>query len=345
MKKHVRCSWCRSLKTQRWGRRKTSTGSVQKFRCVRCSHIFSKRLTKGMVTSSKKVEITRSHLEGRTSIRTLVRETGLAKQTISNAIYETVSSCVNTATVASILKPNWSGYLAVDGSVVRVWDWSASSFPHTKDQKRFLHKLVWLVALDLETLDIVHHHLGDEETMIDLVLFYQQVKANDYPLKGLVSDGNTDIVRSARMVFGHTFAHQMCVRHYVQNLRVRLKDKLITERQYEVWKRAIYSGKPLPSLPKELFTYQSVPSLPRTNQQIENLFRQTRLRTRSIGQFHSWQSAYGYLNAWTLFRRFTPFTDCRDKTRNHRSPLQLAGCDITGLDYLRLQKTNFFLGR
>lgn len=345
MKKHVRCTWCRSLKTQRWGKRKTSTGSVQKFRCSNCSHIFSKRLTKGRLTAHKKVEVTRSHLEGRTSIRTLVRETGLAKQTISNAIYDTVSTCVSTAAIASVLQPNWSGYLAVDGSAIRVWDWSAKGFYYTKEQKRFLHKLVWLVALDLKTLDIVHHHLGDEETMIDLVLFYQQVKANGYPLKGLVSDGNTDVVRSARMVFGQTFAHQLYVRHYVQNLRVRLKDRFITEKQYEVWKRAIYSGKPLPGLPKELFTYQSVPDLPRTNQQIENLFRQSRLRTRSIGQFHSQQTAYDYLNAWTLFRRFTPFTDCRDKSKNHHAPLQLAGCDISSLDYLQLQKTNLFLGR
>jgi|SRR3989344_1979878 len=91
-----------------------------------------------------------------------------------------------------------------------------------------------------------------------------------------------------------------------------------------------------PDLPSELFTYQTT-DLPRTNQQIENLFRQVKLRTKSLGQFRSHQTAASYLNAWSLMRRFTPFTDCRDKTKNHRAPLELAGCDIAKLNYLDLK--------
>lgn len=39
-----------------------------------------------------------------------------------------------------------------------------------------------------------------------------------------------------------------------------------------------------------------------------------------------------------IMRRFTPFTDCKhpNKHRNGRSPLELAGCDIFGIDYLNL---------
>jgi hypothetical protein len=37
-------------------------------------------------------------------------------------------------------------------------------------------------------------------------------------------------------------------------------------------------------------------------------------------------------------RRFTAFTDCRDKAKNHKAPLTIAGCDVKGLDYLSLGK-------
>lgn len=344
MKKHVKCLWCFSLRTQRWGKRKIRKRIIQKFKCLNCNHIFSKRITKGVLTKGEKINITLNHLEDRTSIRQLVRNTGLAKQTVQNAIHETVENCVDSAWIAKTLNPKWGGYLAVDGSYIRVYDWSAKYFPYSKNQRRFLHKLVWLVALDLETLDIVHHYLAEEETMIDLILFYRQIKDNGYKLNGLVSDGNPDIPRAARMVFKNNFKHQLCIRHFLENLRVKLQSNNITQKQYERFCKAVHTGKDTYGLPKELFAYQNCSQLPRTNQQIENLFRQSRLRTRSIGQFHSYQTAFNYLNAWTLFRRFTPFTDNRNKERNHQAPLQLAKCDITNMNYLK-PKTNIILGR
>ena len=232
MKKPVRCSWCLSLKTHRWGTRKVQGRSIQKFKCLCCGHIFSGRLTKGHLSGRAKAELTRRHLEGRTSIRQLIRDTGHSSHTILSAIHQTVDQTVSTAWVAGQLRPNWGGQLAVDGTVIRVWDWSAKYFRYSKEQRRFLHKMVWLVALDLQTLDIVHHHLADEESMIDLILFYQQVQKNGYPLKGLVSDGNPDIRRAAQRVFGDSFDYQQCVRHYLEKLRRDFRDQSLSERQY-----------------------------------------------------------------------------------------------------------------
>lgn len=341
MKKHKRCPICQSLKTQRHGKlKRKSQSSLQRFKCLECKSTFTLGYSPGSkISIATKIKITHTHLEGRTSIRQLVKDTGYAKQTIQNAIHDTIRSCVSSAWITKTLNPAWGGNLAVDGTMIRVYDWSAKGFHYTKNERRFLHKLIWLVALDLDTLDIVHHHLGDEETMIDLVMFYKAVQLNGYPLQGLISDGNPDIVRAAKKVFGDTFVNQLCVRHYLQNLRRAFNDTKITEKQFLTFSKALKQGEPIAGLPQELFTYKTNPGLPRTNQQIENLFRQTKLRTRSIGQFHSWSTAYEYLNAWTLFRRFTPFTDCRDKSKNHKSPLQLASCDITGLNYLDLKPT------
>lgn len=55
----------------------------------------------------------------------------------------------------------------------------------------------------------------------------------------------------------------------------------------------------------------------------------------------SYDTAKKYLTAWSLSRRFTPFTDCRHKEKNHKAPLELASCDIEGLNYLDL-KPHFF---
>jgi len=343
MRKHVKCSWCLSVKTKRNGKRIIRNRQIQRFLCLDCGHSFTKRINKGILTKGEKINITHTHLAGRTSIRQIVRDTGFAKQTIQNAIHETVKECANSLWVAEHLNPSWGNYLAIDGTYIRVWDWSARYFRYSKEQKRRLHKLVWLVALDLETLDIVHHHLGDEETMIDLTMFYEQIKENGYDLKGLVSDGNTDIIRSARNVFGNDVAHQSCISHFLKNLRVKLSQELITEEDFIKFTKTIKSGREIEGLPKELFTYKTT-SLPKTNQQIENLFRQAKLRVRSIGQFHSHQTAEDYLNAWTLFRRFTKFTDCKDRSKNKKAPLELAGVNINGLNYLDL-KSNLFLGR
>lgn len=339
MKRHCRCIHCGSLRTTRVGKLlRKSQGPLQRFRCWSCRKSFTLGTVHGAkISLTQKVKLAKTHLEGRTSIRQLVRDTSHGKQTIQNAIHEVVANCVDSHWVASNLRPNWSGYLAVDGTTVRVWDWAAHKIHYTKRERRYLHKLVWLVALDLGTLDIVHHHLGQEETMIDLVLFYRQLKTNGYQLKGLVSDGNPDIRRAALMVYQSPFAYQHCQRHFLEGLKVKVRQGELKDSTYLSYYHAIKQGTPLPGLPKALFTYQLVPQLPTTNQQIENLFRQLKLRTRSIGQFRSWQTASNYLNAWSLCRRFTPFTDCRDKNKNKRAPLTLAGCDISKLNYLQLK--------
>jgi hypothetical protein len=90
---------------------------------------------------------------------------------------------------------------------------------------------------------------------------------------------------------------------------------------------------------KQLVTYIFYPDyIPRTNNEIENLFRQLNLRLKTIGRFYHHEYAADFLNGWALMRRFTSFTDCKDpnKHRNGKAPLELAGCDIKGINYLKL---------
>lgn len=339
-KRDVRCKKCGSISTLRNGRRKLRKGFVERFYCRDCKGYFTLRVNlNSRVGFAEKVRIARVHLEGRTSIRTIARHSGHSKTTVSKAIGEVTSQCVSAAWVANNLKPEWSGYLALDGKMVRVWDWAAKHFRYTKEEKRWLHKMSLLIALDLGTLDIPDHHLGSDETAIDLVMFLQSLKGLGYPLKGYISDGNKDIERAVEKVFGKV-PHQLCIRHYLVNLRDKLGKGEIAKFQYEDACQTLSQGaKPrYLKVPSELFTFRKVKQLPTTNQQIENLNRYLMLRLKTIGQFQSFQSAKAYCNALTLMRRFVPFTDCRDKTKNHKAPLLIASCNVKGLDYLTLQK-------
>lgn len=341
-KRSFRCIYCGSLLTKRNGRRKLRKGFTECFYCFSCKSYFSNRIKpKGQIGYREKVEIARTHIEGRTPIRTIARHSKHSKTTISKIITDITSQCVSTAWIATNLKPEWSGYLALDGKMIRVWDWAAKHFRYTKKEKRWLHKMSLLLALDLGTLDIPDHHLGDEETAIDLVMFLQSLKALGYPLKGYISDGNKDIERAVRRIFG-IVPHQLCVRHYMQNLRDRLHREEIAEFEYRDTYISLLQGvKPkYLKVPNDLFTFRTVKQLPPTNQQIENLNRYFMLRLKTIGQFQSFLSAKDYCNALTLMRRFVAFTDCRNKTMNRRSPLEIAGCNVKGMDYLMMQNSS-----
>lgn len=79
--------------------------------------------------------------------------------------------------------------------------------------------------------------------------------------------------------------------------------------------------------------------VPRYNNDSENLFKQVSLRLKSWNMFRSKQNAEHYLKAWALMRRFTKFTDSRghiNRMKNGKAPLELAGVNIDGIDYLNL---------
>lgn len=342
-KRSVRCLFCRSRKTVRNGRRKLIVGyTIQRILCRDCHRSFNLRYyPRARITYHYRVALTRAHLEGRTSIRTLSRQTGHSTTTVMKSIHMVTTRCVGAAWIASRFKPQWSGYLALDGKIIRVWDWAAKHIHYTKEERRWLHKMTFLVALDLQTLDIPTHYVGDEETMIDLIMFLKSLRDLGYPLKGYISDGNPDIPRAIERVFGNDIPHQLCIRHFLQNLRSKLREQLISLETYQDACYQILSGKPPRhlSVPTNLFTYQRVPNLPRTNQACENLFRFFSLRLKTIGQFHNWQTATHYCNALVLMRRFIPFTD-RKRQPNGHSPLEMAGCNLKGLDYLTMGKIN-----
>lgn len=242
------------------------------------------------------------------------------------------------------------------------------------DELHALHRKVWLCGIDYETGDLPHSALADSENRIDLILFYKQLKKNGYILQNLVSDGSPEILYAARKVYGNDFVFQLCIRHFLEGLKrlmiekeseqnipqsetlikdiqiiIQAKTLDIAEKNLELLKTKKHFYKTniqkiiLQQFKEKfdsLMSHLCYPerNIPHTNNDIENLFKQLNLNIKSIGRFNKFWNAYHYLNAWALKRRFTKFTDCkgRRKHRNGKAPLELAGCDIEGLDYLNL---------
>ncbi|MCR4285919.1 MAG: hypothetical protein NUW00_03435, partial [Candidatus Kaiserbacteria bacterium] len=118
--------------------------------------------------------------------------------------------------IAKKFQPIWGGVLVVDGKGVKVFESLAKSLKHrgmsSQEYKR-LHRKVWICGIDYLTGDLPHYTLADEETKVDLVMYFKILKEEiHYELKVLVCDGNEDIVLAARKVYGETFLVQRCTR-------------------------------------------------------------------------------------------------------------------------------------
>jgi len=318
------------------------------------------------LSPAKKRLLARQYLEGRSSYRVLARLHNLDKNTVFKTVLEVISNLVDSKFIAAHLKPKWSGILSVDGKYIRTFDWSAEYFRLTKRERRFAHKTVLLAGIDVLTKDIPYSRLGEEETMIDLVMFFQGLKEVGYDLRVLVSDGNPDIERSARKIYGNGFKHQLCHKHFLDTLRIYSKDEIDAKREdtdhliglirralqrkhrVEFWGRTEIQTKIIRYYEKnydKLSAWAKIPGVPKTNNHIENLFRQFNLRLKTVNLFQSYQSAEKYLNALVLARRFTKFECCRNgnKMQNGKAPLEIAGCDIKDLDYLSLSSNSKFI--
>ncbi|MBU0596582.1 hypothetical protein KKA94_00275 [Patescibacteria group bacterium] len=279
--------------------------------------------------------------------------------------------------VAEILKPAWLGILVIDGKRVKCYDQGSKRIIKklTDRERKRLHWFTWIVSIDTLGGDIPNNSMAEEETKIDIVMHLKDLKKMNYPLKAIVSDGVPWYGQCARKIFGKSVVIQHCTRHFLD--RCRTKTSLKESKKYistttmliffikhiieadtldeaDVWVERLKLNKHvlvktkmqkwiLNRFKKEaqnLTAHLLYPRLniPHTNNDAENLIGQAEKRIHLIGRFNHWMNAKDYLNAWTLWRRFTPFTDCKGqrKHRNGKSPLQLSGANTSGVDWLEL---------
>jgi hypothetical protein len=311
----------------------------------------------------------------RASIRILARRYNKNKETIMNIVHRACKQMPNPIRAAEILKPTWSGILVIDGKRVKCYDKGSKRIIKklTEKERKRLHWFTWLVGIDTLGGDIPNNSMAEEETKIDIVMYLKDLKNMGYPLKAIVSDGVPWYGQCARKIFGKNVVVQHCTRHFLERCRTKMNAeesekktsqttmliffiKHIIEAEsldeaYE-WQARLKRNKHvlvetktqkwiLNRFKKEaqyLTAHLLHPkfNIPHTNNDAENLIGQAEKRIHLIGRFNHWINAKDYLNAWTLWRRFTPFTDCKGhrKHRNGKSPLQLSHVDISGIDWV-----------
>lgn len=352
--------------------------TVARLACRSCGYAGPIRAMLGVRgDKGESAAIARESLE-RASVRILARRYGKSKNTIMRIVHRVAASLPSSAGVAAMFRPRWSGILVFDGKVARVYDALAAKLDRSSfsdDEIRWLHKRRWLCGVDHGTGDLPHYDLAEAESRVDLVMYFETLKTLGYPLKAVVCDGNPEIPRAARFVFGEGVVIQRCVRHFLEDLRRLLPprddpERPELERAVEIIRTVIMAPSIeesaerlgvirraarrsrcavahqmlalLEGCKEELCAYLIHPRLrlPRTSNDAESLFKQLNLRLRSLGRFFRQRYARDYLNAWALLRRFTPFTDCRGgrRARNGKAPLALAGAEIKNIDPLTLRK-------
>lgn len=289
-------------------------------------------------------------------------------------------SVKSSSWISRNLKPKWRGVLCVDGTYIRVLNafaemirregWSEDS------SERFLHKLVAIIGIDFHTRDLPHYSIGDNENMVDLVLYFQQLKENGYDLQVLVRDGNQRIGEAAFHVYGKPINQQSCHHHFFDKFDKAMAEKDCGEKDQTIildLKKCISLIICVPEIDiachrvnnfmreqnrfrtsqttnalvdKFIRDYESLTEylqhptgfVPTTVNISENINKQLKDRLKPMCMFQSIQSAENYVNLWCLKRRFQKFTDCKKpfKYLNGKAPLEIAGCKINGLDYLSL---------
>ncbi len=306
-------------------------------------------------------------------MRTIGRRKHLSKNTVSLVVLEAARKTKDSIWIAKQFKPNWGHVLSIDGKVIRVFDSFAKDYVGTSAEKKYLLKKTWLCGVDTLTKDLPHYKVADSETKTDLFDYFTILKKEiEYDLKICVCDGNPEAMETARNVYGIGIGIQLCVRHFIESLKSLLKEERQDKRSEtesligNIWgalneeKEAdcFASLRSLESLQetrvqklifqhlrKNLFLltthfrYEDQFYVPRYNNDVENLFRQVNLRLKSWNMFRNKNNAEHYLKAWALMRRFTKFTDCKggmNKLKNGYAPLELAGVNLTNIDYLNL---------
>lgn len=256
--------------------------------------------------------------------------------------------------VSAELRPaSWGGFLGVDGKAIFVAGEEACL----------------LVGVDQKTQDVVHALVAETEGEDGFErLVREAVTGAGYPLKGLVSDAAPPFLAAHANYFAR-LPLQLCRIHASRRLdfdipkakgspdaalRAELKERVravLFAPQEAVARRRLrallrdrdrYEGlgrrDTLAALEKsfELYmTHHRVEGLPADANITENVIKQLGKKLRLMEGFATLESAERFSHLLVGCYRFKQFTDSCRRDDNGKSPLQLAGVDTQGIDWLR----------
>jgi transposase-like protein len=263
--------------------------------------------------------------------------------------------CKTPVQVANELRPRWSGMLGLDTKVVKV-----------RGEERYL-----LIAVDIETQDVVDSWLASQESLVTLELFLREVRDGIHYVPKLAV---IDLDQTWRGAVENVFPYvpiQLCVVHFE-----RIVDRIIpkmkrTPRQMELKqmvrdvlyapnengakdalerllkKRGSFRDKKsrqvINSLKENfelLTTHFRVKGSVRSNNAAESVNDKLGMKLWLIRGYKKVRTARNSLNLMVMHYRFNRFSSCRIKEHNGKSPLDLASVDTSRLDWILYSQTN-----
>lgn len=330
---------------------------TQRFVCKECHKNFTTRFKdkRRRHSLSFREEVVKRNIEENVSFRAIARRLGITASTALNWVNEFGHNCKSIQDVHRELRPSWSGILGIDGKPIKIFG---------------SEKMV-LLASDKLTHDLVHLDLVEAESEDDCKKFLLTIRDNiRYPITGIISDfGKGRVWLDLIADLFPDIPHQTCVVHfqryvnqripkskkshyYAQNkfLRQLVAEILFTDsfndseelflrlKKIKTQFKVKYQKMIITSIENHyhtLTTYFHNPDLPRDNNFVENIVKQLNRKLKQIDGFKNKDNAKNFLKLWSIFYRFKPFTDSNYEYKNGKSPLQLAGANVTNSDWLK----------
>jgi len=258
--------------------------------------------------------------------------------------------CKGPVQVARELHPKWSGFLGLDSKVVKI------------------HGDEWLilVAVDLDTEDMVDFWLVKHEDSITLSHFLVELRDEiHYDPKMVVIDLDPAWKEAVESVFPDV-PIQFCVVHFeriVDRIIPRLKrtpkqmalkemvrdvlyaeseeearaakERLLKKRGYFTERKSRHVISSLMENFELLITHFRVKGSFRSNNSTESVNDKLKMKLWLIRGYKRVETARNSLKLMVMHYRFRKFSSsCSVKAHNGKSPLQLAGVDVSKLDWI-----------
>lgn len=279
----------------------------------------------------------------------------ISKNTIFDELNGLGENCKSFKQITHELQPKWSGYLLIDGKTIYI----------KKD------KVALLLTADATTQDIPLGGLYEAENADNHKDLLEQLRDDiGYPIKGITVDGDPALLKAISSVFSEV-PLQLCIRHYYENLErhfqyhfrgikdgvprfldmvhemLYVKDSVHLDQLYREYLDS-FDFFSVTGLQGEvdrfesnfgrLWTHLYHPGMPRTNNVIEGIIRQLSRKIDDTDGFNSKRTAWNSLKLMIMNYRFKKFTCSRIKGHNGKCPLELAGVDTSGIDWVMFSK-------
>lgn len=290
------------------------------------------------------------------SYRNVAKTLHISKNTIFEELNSLGEHCKDFEYIAHELQPQWSGYILIDGKTIYI-----------KEDKEVL-----LLTADATTQDIPLAGLFDSENATNYTDLLQDLRDGiRYPIKGITVDGEPALLKAIISVFPKV-PLQLCVRHYEENLKRYfqyhfhgVKDGV--PRFLDMVHRMLYTtcSAHLDHVYREyldtldffsvtrlgsevdrfesnfgrLWTHLYHPGMPRTTNIIEGVIRQLSRKIDDTDGFNSHRTAWNSLKLMIINYRFKRFSCSRIKGHNGKCPLELAGVDTSGINWVMFSKS------